>query len=421
MAGNAHMAGDRQPLSKVREIRDEFRLLLLCARTRVNPRQREQIRALALKPLDWEFILEKSQSHALVPVLYRNLSEFCADRVPPAVIQRLESVYATNAERNLALTTELIDVLRMLEAAGISAVPYKGPALAAIAYGDVKLRKFYDLDVVIRPQDIIPAKSLLVSHGYRWRPLHGQLTGRKEARNFHFWHEYNFINPGNRTNIDLHWRISSRRFPFEIDLNAIWERLEPARLLDEEIRTFPSEVLLLFLCVHGSKDLWWRRIGWICDIAELLGSNPRLDWSYCLELAKQTGATRMLLLGLALAHELLQAPLPDRVCTRIRSDDAVQALIEHTQQQLFDGQTFRYPSLERQAFRVKVRERLHDRIPVYRHMVETVFTTVFVPNVNDREMVKLPDSLSALYYLVRPARLAQRFWSHTIRRSNTTP
>ena len=114
------------------EIRDEFRLLLLCARTRVEPQQRELIRALALKQLDWEFILDKAQSHALIPLLYRNLSEFCADRVPSAVLQQLESVYIANAKRNQVLTAELIKILRILESADISAVPYKGPALAAL-------------------------------------------------------------------------------------------------------------------------------------------------------------------------------------------------------------------------------------------------------------------------------------------------
>ena len=93
----------------------------------------------------------------------------------------------------------------------------------------------------------------------------------------------------------------------------LWEHLEPARLLDEDIQVFPTEATLLFLCVHGSKDMWWKRIGWICDISELITSNPDIDWSYCLELATQTGARRMFLLGLALAHELLQAPLPEQV------------------------------------------------------------------------------------------------------------
>ncbi|MEN8106974.1 MAG: nucleotidyltransferase family protein [Pseudomonadota bacterium] len=420
MTGDADKASTLSTMGEALEIRDEFRLLLLCARTRVEPQQRELIRALALKQLDWEFILGKAYWHSLTPLLFRNLSEFCADRVPSAVLQRLESHYMASAKRNLVLTAELIKVLRILESADISAVPYKGPALAALAYGDVALRKFIDLDLVIRPRDIIPAKSLLVSHGYQWRRQQGQVTGADEINKNRFWHEYNFAHPDNNATIDLHWGISNQRFPFDIDLDGLWEHLEPAYLLGQDIRVFPAEVSLLFLCVHGSKDLWWKRIGWICDIAELLGSNPDLDWPYITELATRTGARRMLLLGLALAHELLQAPLPEQVCIWIRSDRAVQALVEHVRYRLFDEPTILDRILERQRFRISVRERLRDRIPVYRHLVKAAFAMIFVPNREDREMIKLPDALSALYYLVRPARLAKTLWSHTIRRSDTT-
>ena len=402
-------------------IRDEFRLLLLCARTRVEPQQREQIRALAQKQLDWDFVLGKAHPHALIPLLYRNLSEVCPDRVPPAVLQQLESDNMVNTRRNQANTAELIKVLRNLATAGISAVPYKGPALAALAHGDITLRKFWDLDIVIRQRDIIPAKKLLISNGYQWRPMKGQVTGRKEARNFRLWHEYNFIHPDTRAMIDLHWRITPRRFPFDVDLDDIWKQLVSVHLLDADILAFPAEALLLFLCVHGCKDMWWKRIGWICDIAELLASNPDLDWSYTLDLALHTGARRMLLLGLALAHELLQAPLPEQVCTWIRSDSAVHPLLEHVHRRLFEERTVLDYLVERQRFHRMVRERLRDRIPAYRHMVNATFHMIFIPNKKTFELVKLPEALSALYYLVHPIRLIHSLWSHATRRGNTTP
>jgi hypothetical protein len=398
MTGDAHKAATWSPIGETLGIRDEFHLLLLCARTRIDPQQRELIRALVTKQLDWEFILDKADTHALLPLLYRNLSECCAERVPPAVLQRLESDYRANAERNQALTGELIKLLRILESANISAVPYKGPALAALAYGDTSLRRFCDLDIVIRPRDILSAKPLLISHGYQWYRHKGQVTGPDEIRKNRFWHEYNFIHRENKTIVDLHWAISNQRFPFDIDLDGVWERLQPARLLDQDIRAFPAEVLLLFLCVHGGKDLWWRRIGWICDIAELLRSNPELDWSYSIELATRTGTRRLFLLGLALAHELLQAPLPEQVCIRIRSDNTVQALVKHVYHRLFEEPTLADRILERQRFRVRVRERLRDRIPAYRLLAKAAL----------------------LQIIVRPAHFLQRLWLHTIRPSNTT-
>jgi hypothetical protein len=371
--------------------------------------------------LDWEFILGKAYWHSLTPLLYRNLSKYCADQVPTEVLQQLESHYMDSAKRNLVLTAELIKVLRILESADIIAVPYKGPALAALAYGDVALRKFCDLDLVIRPKDIVSAKSLLVSHGYQWVPFKGQVTGANEARNFRFWHEYNFVHPDNNATVDLHWRISSQRFPFGIELDRLWDRLETARLLSQDIRVFPAEISLLFLCVHGSKDLWWKRIGWICDVGELLASNPDLDWLYIFELATHTGTRRILLLGLALARELLQSPLPDQVCTWIDSDKAVLPLTGHVRHRLFDDRNIRDRILEKPRFYISVRERLRDRIPAYRYLVIAAFSQLFVPQSEDREAIALPGALAVLYYLVRPARLAQRFCSLTIRRSDTKP
>ena len=119
MNGDACKLSVLWPKGETPAIRDEYRLLLLCARTRIEPQQRELIRAFALNKLDWEFVRGTAQRHALIPLLYRNLSRFCADRVPSAVLQQLQSDYFANAGRNRANTAELISVLRIMKAAGI--------------------------------------------------------------------------------------------------------------------------------------------------------------------------------------------------------------------------------------------------------------------------------------------------------------
>lgn len=419
MTSDAQTRDGFAPAPEALPVSDEFRLLLLCARTRVTPRQRELIQSLVCRELDWEFILGKAYWHSLTPLVYRTLNALCADLAPPQVLRQLESHYIASAKRNLALTAELIRVLRILESANISAVPYKGPALAALAYGDVALRKFCDLDLIVRPGDIIAAKSLLVAHGYQWRPFKGQVTGPGEARNLRFWHEYNFVHPDNSATVDLHWRISSRRFPVDIDLDNVWEQLDNARLLGQNIRAFPPEVALLLLCIHGSKDLWWKRLGWICDVAELLSALPTIDWPRTLQLATETGTRRMFLLGLALAGELLQAPVPEQVWTWIRSDKAVTKLARYVRHRLFDKPTLRDRVVEKPRFRLRVRERLRDRIPVSRHLLSSAFEVLFVPHKEDRDWVHLSDSLSPLYWVVRPVRLARRLWLQSTRGSDT--
>jgi hypothetical protein len=129
----------------------------------------------------------------------------------------------------------------------------------------------------------------------------------------------------------------------------------------------------------------------------------------------------MFLLGLVLARELLQMPLPEQVCTWIRSDRTVQGLADHVYHRLFDQRTIRDRILEKPRFYIRVRERLRDKIPAYRFLVSAAFSEVFVPREEDREQLELPGVLSMLYYLVRPIRFAQRLWTLAIRRNNTTP
>src|SRR4029077_9771584 len=73
--------------------------------------------------------------------------------------QRLNQEFLRNSCRNLALTAELFRALEALNGHGVRATPYKGPVLAAQAYGDAALRQFSDLDI------IVPQRQIVAGHG----------------------------------------------------------------------------------------------------------------------------------------------------------------------------------------------------------------------------------------------------------------
>jgi len=50
---------------------------------------------------------------------------------------------------NFFLTKELLELLTLFEAHCIPASPYKGPALAIMAYGNLALRQFSDLNILV--------------------------------------------------------------------------------------------------------------------------------------------------------------------------------------------------------------------------------------------------------------------------------
>ncbi|MCC5639670.1 nucleotidyltransferase family protein [Nostoc sp. CHAB 5844] len=73
----------------------------------------------------------------------------------------------------------------------------------------------------------------------------------------------------------LHWRITPRFFPFELPVADLWQRRQWLSLLNVPVPTLAPEDLLLSLCVHGAKECWGK-LKWICDVAELIRTNPAL-------------------------------------------------------------------------------------------------------------------------------------------------
>ena len=49
----------------------------------------------------------------------------------------------------MLLTSELIKIMKLLEENDIKAIAFKGPTLAQLAYGDVTLRQYVDLDLLV--------------------------------------------------------------------------------------------------------------------------------------------------------------------------------------------------------------------------------------------------------------------------------
>jgi Uncharacterised nucleotidyltransferase len=91
----------------------------------------------------------------------------CWKVIPKSGQAELQSNFLANVQNSFFLTAELLKLLALFETHSISAVPFKGPILAASVYGNLSLRQFGDLDIFVHKEDIARAARLLVSQGYR--------------------------------------------------------------------------------------------------------------------------------------------------------------------------------------------------------------------------------------------------------------
>jgi hypothetical protein len=167
----------------------EAELLLICARNHPDV-SRSRLEELLLDGPDWQYLLKAATRHGLLPLLYRTLIE-ARHQIPPAVLSDLRRSYLFNSQRNHILTNELLRLLERLEAEGITAIPFKGPVLAQELYGDVAFRMFTDLDVLVRRGDVLRAKEILISEGYRLEHTLTEAQERVFLRSGHHYHFYN--------------------------------------------------------------------------------------------------------------------------------------------------------------------------------------------------------------------------------------
>ena len=362
-------------------------LLLCCARTNAP---RERIRSiLSETQIDWDYFFLLARRHAVVPLVYRQLK----DLVPPERIQRSKQHYQENSARNVVLAAELCRLIKLFADSGIEAIPYKGPILSLFAYGDLALRRFVDLDVIVKKHDVAPAHDLLLADNYA---LPKPLTSEQQELLLRTQHNLQFTKDNRQLIVELHWEVAPHLFASSVQTETLWLHLVPFELNGTQMKTLSADDLLFSLCVHGSRHLW-ERLGWICDVAELI-SRHNLNWTALLDRAAKADSERMFLLGVHLAATLLDAPLPPEVKGRCDADKRLAPLASNIVANLFNGPEH-VPATPREIFKYNlgVRTSLSARARYLVHMLR--------PTDSDVSRRSLPAGLHFAYYVMRPFRL----------------
>jgi hypothetical protein len=370
--------------------RPELELLFLCARQCPSPEAIEAAREILARPIEWEVLLDAARQHRVVPLVYRNLSTMDAGLVPDEVVRTLQLHFRRNSWSNLKLTAELMRVHDVLAADEIPVIPYKGPTLATFLYGDVSMRQFGDLDIILHEKDVERARELLGALGYR---LALDITG-KDVSLFH-----------DRLGITLevHWCITGDRHPVQIPAQRLWKNLDWTPFAGKTVLAHTPEDLLWVLGVHGGQHRWERLI-WLCDVAEL-ARRPTLDWDRAMHNARELRAGRTVALALVLARDLLGVTLPPGVQRSIEADPVLIPLAGHVKSCLAAPRPEKENLGELERYYIMLGDRIGDRIRIAVRQA----VPYLAPSTREEEMLRLPWYLSWVLYVVRPVRLAWNY------------
>jgi hypothetical protein len=370
----------------------EDQLCLLLARGHLTPDLQQRILEFLASALQWPLVLERAYTHQVYPLLYRSLRELGFPNVPEAVQAELKGAFLANAFHNQLLAEELARLLGLLGEAGIPVIPLKGVTLAQSLYGDTAFRICSDIDILVPPNTVSEALGLIRASGYRddfREPFFRDLVMR-------YGRHYDVVREDRALSyrLELHWKFLHNSSKNDEAITNLWAEVRPKAFFGVRAYTSTPEWEFLYLAMHATDHQWMLK--WLVDIHEI-SSFASVDWQMVMKEAEHLELDLVVRQTLTACSLLLGTPMPEGY-----SPTALPAKVR-----LFPAAPFPAATVQTAVFPVHVLRRPLDKL-------RCLAKNVLIPCLTDRDFLRLPSSLSFLYYPLRPMRLTCKWSWHLL-------
>jgi hypothetical protein len=372
---------------------------LLCLVTQAKPDYGRIANALRSK-IDWAVLSSLAEAHSVRLRLIHALSELHWIGIPAETKRSLLVFLQLHKVHCLQVAGELIRVSDQLSQRAIRFATFKGASLAVGLYGDLSLREFDDIDLIVDKQQIACVEDILSSLGYR--PALGSSVFREAFLSYQ--RQFTFVRENDASlAIDLHWHFAGRCMPFPISSDEIWNNLDQLHIGGRVVPTLGRADLGLLLAGHGAKE-GWRRLGWLGDFAMFIEKNPDLDWRTLLHRARRRASGRSLLVGWQLAAQLLGTRVDARLLELAENNIRARGAAEALMPRIRTG----YPVTGSEG--VFGEPKLNEN---WLQRVRALGSLIITRTIGDYVSMPLPRPLWRIYHLTRPFRLAYKVFTHS--------
>lgn len=198
-----------------------------------------------------------------------------ADQLPLALRTELETRHRAESRKRRVLDEAQADVTDAFRASAVDCVLLKGAQLADRFYGGIGQRASWDLDLLVRQEDLDASRDVLRDCGYvQHSPmLFGERVSVSVA------HALDFVR--GEVGLDLHWKLASHP-SFRIDYGRLWERRESWTMAGRRYRVLAveDELTLNLLASHKDIERGAFRLRSFVDLWMILATiDPALDWA----------------------------------------------------------------------------------------------------------------------------------------------
>ena len=356
---------------------------------------------------DWPGLLESARLEKVLPLVAARLTKEAPAGVPDDILERLAVARRASNHAALQRSGQVLRIVDLLAGAGITALPIKGPALAQDLYGDPGLRSSFDLDFVVRPEDAAAARETLLRNGFEDV---GRFSERILRRGPWSENEVCLIGRSGSPVVDLHWRLGVGYSTQGVDTERLLAGARPLSLLGRDVLALSPADQLLVGALHGARHQWTQlelRLATALQVRRL----PAEAWPRVCATARECGCLRRLIVGVVHACRPFSVPVPAEVGRLVREDGLAETYLATLRREA------------RQALRQRPAGRFAEKnwavvpSPFLRALSEDSLIDAFehllarglLPGPEDWDAVDLPPRLEALYWVLRPPRLAGKY------------
>jgi hypothetical protein len=257
--------------------------------------------------INWGILYRLADGHGLVPILHHVFSGNSDPAIPAEFRQAIRQRALTAGFHNLNLMRTLMMLLGAFERLDVAVMPLKGLVFASEAYGDLCLRPSGDIDLLVAPEDRLPAEEVL--------KLSGAVPDVERNPERHsVWRLDGTI-------IELHAGCETDWCPrrLERDLYFRWRRevdLGPRR-----VEAFSREGTIIYACSHCASHyvtpfvtLEGLKLSLYLDLALFLRRwRDKLDWVALIEQSERLSSPLIVRPHMIAAMALFDPPVPPEI------------------------------------------------------------------------------------------------------------
>ncbi|NCB85442.1 MAG: hypothetical protein EOM44_13270 [Bacteroidia bacterium] len=293
---------------------------LILSSVRVHPTAADIETLDALIPLidDWDYLSRTIIERGIGPLFFKKLSLLSnAALIPEVAKSNLQQAYFRTLSRSMVLYDAFRKVADAFTVNHIQVVALKGIHLAEWLYGDIGLRQFSDIDLLVTPEDGERCLQILIALGFRQSGDEVSNTIMEYSGIVHYPPMVR-----NDVSVEIHINLHRRQKPYNLDAGKIIENSEPMVLNQSQVQVPELHDLLIFLCIHLDKhftqgDIQFTSFNDITNLIDLHGEE--IDWEKCISRCREFNCESVVFKYLLLVNRFFNISLPDYILQKYAS------------------------------------------------------------------------------------------------------